>query len=287
MTHTSRDTSSGKPLRRLPRPRPISVALGIAGVAVIVAGFLLQGSALTVDPSPPQGYGSVVGPVQEPAPASSLGNSPGGSAEGGLLPDASATAVASPEPDPVPTSLVPVAPGRLEDLSSEPPTAPVRLLIAALGIDAPIQAVGVTGGEMEVPPRADLVAWYRFGPVPGAPGSAVLAAHVSWGGERGAFYHLRDLPRGAEVEVRFADGSVRRFRSVALASYDKSDLPVERIFERRGEPVLTLITCGGAFNQSLHSFEQNVVAYAVPIEQADAEEADAAEPTVGDAPGPS
>ncbi len=256
-------------------------------MVVIVAGLFLQGSTPAVDPTPPQGYGSVVGPAPEPASASSTGNSSADSPDGGLLPDASATTVPPPEDDRTPAPLVPVAPGSLEDLPGEDRAEPTRLVIPALDIDAPIQAVGVTGGEMEVPPRADLVAWYRFGPIPGAPGSAVLAAHVSWGGERGAFYHLRDLPRGAEVEVRFADGSVRRFRSVALAAYDKSDLPVERIFERRGEPVLTLITCGGAFNQSLHSFEQNVVASAVPAEQADAEEADAAEPTVGDAPGPS
>jgi hypothetical protein len=161
-----------------------------------------------------------------------------------------------------------VTSGRLEDLGGEPAPQPVRLRIAALGIDAPIQAVGVRGGEMEVPPRAGTVGWYRFGASPGQQGSAVLAAHVSWGGERGAFYRLRDLPPGAAIEVTFEDGSVRRFRSAALASYDKEGLPVEEIFRRDGDPVLTLITCGGAFNPSLRSFEDNVVAYAVPVPEA-------------------
>jgi len=234
-------------------------------VAVIAAGFFLQGSTPAVDPTAPRGYGSVASPAPEPAPAPSTGNSSADSPDGGLLPDASATTVPPPEDDRAPAPLVPVASGRLEDLPGEDRAEPTRLVIPALGIDAPIQPVGVADGEMQVPPRADLVAWYRFGPVPGAPGSAVLAAHVSWGGELGAFYHLRDLPQGAEIEVRFADGSVRRFRSVALAAYDKSDLPVEQIFERDGGPVLTLITCGGAFNPSVRRFEQNVVAYAVPI----------------------
>jgi len=238
-------------------------------VAVIIAGFFLQGSVPAVDPSPPQAYGPVTGSIKAPTQASPEPNTAGSSPDGGLLPDASSAATQPSEPDSTPTPTVPVSSGRLQDLTSDWPAAPVRLVIPALGIDAPIQAVGVRDGEMEVPPTAEVVAWYRFGPVPGTAGSAVLAAHVSWGGELGVFYHLRDLPHGAEIEVQFADGSARRFRSVALTAYDKSDLPVEHIFHRGGEPVLTLVTCGGAFNESLRRFEQNIVAHAIPIEHPD------------------
>jgi hypothetical protein len=40
---------------------------------------------------------------------------------------------------------------------------------------------------------------------------------------------------------------------------------LDRIFAKDGDPVLTLITCGGDFNRSLRSYEDNVVTYAVPI----------------------
>ena len=266
MNQATKDTDSGKPRWRIPRPRLLSMGLALAGVTVIGAGFFLQGSAPAVDPSPPAGYGPTADPALGPILASPSGPAPGGP-DGGLLPDPTATEM--PVEDGTPAPAVPVFSGRLEDLSGEQPAEPVRLLIAALGIDAPIQAVGVTDdGEMEVPARADLVAWYRFGPTPGDPGSAVLAAHVSWGGKTGVFYRLRDLPQGTEIQVQFSDGTTRRFRSAALASYDKSDLPVEQIFEREGYPVLTLITCGGDFNPSLRRFEQNIVAYGVPIQPA-------------------
>ena len=268
MNSAVRDPGSGKPLRRLPRPRLLSLGFAAAGVAVIVAGFFLQGSTPVVDPSPPESYGPAAGPVERPG-GSPLGSGlTASSPDGGLLPDASAVAAEALQPSTDPPPVVRVSSGLLEDLPTGGQPEPVRLVIPALGIDAPIRAVGVRNGEMEVPPTADLVAWYRFGPTPGDRGSAVLAAHVSWGGELGVFYRLRDLPQGAEIEVWFTDGSVRRFRSVALTVYDKADLPVERIFRRAGEPTLTLVTCGGAFNQSLRSFEQNIVAYAAPADDA-------------------
>jgi hypothetical protein len=264
-----RDAGSGKPPRRLPRPRLLSVALAIAGVTVILAGYFLQGSTPAIDPSPPLGYGSVAGPGSDAVPTTPTGYPATGSTDAGLRPGTSDTEVGAPEADPTPATPVPVSSGRLEDLPSDRGAVPERLVITALGIDAPILPVGVADGVMEVPPRADVVGWYRFGPTPGEPGSAVLAAHVSWGGALGVFYRLRDLPQGSDIEVWFTDGSVRRFRSVALAAYDKAELPVDGIFSRLGEPALTLVTCGGAFNESLRRFEQNVVAYAVAVDEAD------------------
>lgn len=160
-----------------------------------------------------------------------------------------------------------MASGLLSELP-EPGAPPVRLRLPSLGIDAPVLPVGYDAGEMEIPSRADTVGWYRYGPAPGEAGSAVLAAHVAWRGQRGAFGDLRLAAPGALVDVEFADGAVRRFRVVALASYDKQELPVTEIFRRDGAPTLTLITCGGAFNPSLRSYEDNVVAYAVPVEEA-------------------
>ena len=83
------------------------------------------------------------------------------------------------------------------------------LRIPSLGIDAPVLPVGVDAhGEMEVPAATD-VGWYRFGPAPGAEGSAVLAAHVDYDGRRGVFFELRRLEPGARLDVTFADGSVQ------------------------------------------------------------------------------
>ena len=145
---------------------------------------------------------------------------------------------------------------------------PVRLEIAELGVDAPVQPHGVdSDGRMDVPDNIEDVGWYRFGPSPGEPGSAVLAAHVDLAGPgRGLFYDLGDLEPGDEVEVGFDDGTTARFLVTARAIYEKTELPLDVIFSRKGSPVLTLVTCGGEFSRSAGSYDSNVVVFAVPVD---------------------
>ena len=143
---------------------------------------------------------------------------------------------------------------------------PVSITIDGIGVaDAAVLDVGVEeNGDMEIP-GADEVGWYRFNATPGEPGSAVLAAHISFDGQPGVFRYLDEASAGDRVVIQFDDGTTSVFEIVELVQYDKQELPTERVFAKTGDPVLTLITCGGDFNRSLRSYEDNVVAYAVPI----------------------
>ncbi|GIU92744.1 MAG: hypothetical protein KatS3mg011_1650 [Acidimicrobiia bacterium] len=166
-------------------------------------------------------------------------------------------------------SISPNPTSRIEELTSPSSPTPIRLTVPAIGIDAPVVPYGVdrTTGEMEVPSRLDEVAWYRFGPAPGEPGSSVLAAHVDYAGRGpGVFFRLSELQPGDAIQVRMSDGTTRRFHVAARAVYDKSQLPLDVIFARSGDPVLTLITCGGGFNRALSRYDSNVVVYAIPAE---------------------
>jgi sortase (surface protein transpeptidase) len=146
-----------------------------------------------------------------------------------------------------------------------PPMQPGRLRIPALGVDAPVVPVGLNpDGSMEVPPATE-VGWYELGVAPGSPqGSAVLAAHVDYGGVRGAFFDLRSLPEGAEVLVSDPVGRVLRYVVDTRLQVDKDDLPVEELFRSGGAPTLTLITCGGEFDRSIRHYEDNIVLRASP-----------------------
>lgn len=156
----------------------------------------------------------------------------------------------------------------LGDLTETTGPAPVGLKIDKLGIDAQVGAYGVDSqGRMDVPDNITEVGWYEFGPSPGEAGSAVLAAHVDLAGPgRGLFYDLDALDPGDIVSVTYSDGSVADFEVDARSVYLKSDLPLETIFSRNGKPVLTLVTCGGAFSRSANSYDSNVVVYAVPVD---------------------
>jgi hypothetical protein len=141
---------------------------------------------------------------------------------------------------------------------------PGRLRIRAIGVDAPILPVGVSGGTTEIPPDVDEVGWYRFGGRLGTLGSTLLLAHVSSGTQGpGVFFRLRELAPGDHVIVETREGSSSVFRVIARRSYAKEALP-GHLFSRRGAPMLALVTCGGRFSEATGRYEDNVVVYAVP-----------------------
>ena len=155
---------------------------------------------------------------------------------------------------------------RLADLESiHRGRPPLRLGIPALGVDAKIVPLGVEpSGAMEVPEDVATVGWYRFGPAPGAPGSALLAGHVD-SREQGAgvFFSLSRLERGDLVRVRTMGTGWRSFEVVSRSLIVKDRLP-GAIFARNGAPTLTLITCGGGFDQEAGHYTHNVIVSAVP-----------------------
>jgi sortase (surface protein transpeptidase) len=146
-----------------------------------------------------------------------------------------------------------------------PPAEPVGLSIPSIGVDSVVIPVGLEpNGEMEVPP-ADQAGWYFYGPRPGeADGTSVIAAHVDFGGQRGVFFDLRELQVGAEVSVTDAQGVAHRFVVTERFQVDKDQLPIEQIFVADGPPGLTLITCGGSFDRSARSYQDNIVVRTAP-----------------------
>lgn len=150
--------------------------------------------------------------------------------------------------------------------ASDEAAVPIAVRIADLGLEATVLSVGVDENNEFAVPAADTVGWYKYGAAPGSDGSAVLAAHVDYGGRAGAFFNLADLQPGETLEVEMADGSVLEYRVTNNQLYDKQELPADELFRKDGNPVLTLITCGGTFDQERRSYRGNVVVTAEPIE---------------------
>ena len=144
---------------------------------------------------------------------------------------------------------------------------PASLRIPGFGVDAPIvpRAIDPATGAFDLPPDASTVAWWEPGPAPGDAGSAVLAAHVDYGGRVGVFYRLADAAPGERVEVGYNDGTVRSFQVTEVVHYPKSSLPVDQVFRSGGPATLTLVTCGGAFDQATRHYTDNTVVTAVPV----------------------
>ena len=45
----------------------------------------------------------------------------------------------------------------------------------------------------------------------------------------------------------------------------KEQVPMEQLFRTGGDPVLTLVTCGGAFDRSERSYADNIIVWATPV----------------------
>jgi hypothetical protein len=173
-------------------------------------------------------------------------------------------------PASTPPASAPPAPGVPVRDAAPPPVPdvvpPVRLEVPALGVDAPLDRAGVRpDGQMELPDDVGRAGWYRFGPAPGAPGSAVLAGHVDDAEQGlGALAPLREAEPGQEVLVTDAAGATTRWRVVSRELLDKQALPVDLLFGREGAPRLTLVTCGGPFLPDVGGYRDNVVVVAEP-----------------------
>jgi hypothetical protein len=168
-----------------------------------------------------------------------------------------------------------VEPGNLPIVAARPAApataaqlpAPVHLAVPARGVDAVVEAVGVQpDGQMTLPDDVDRVGWYRFGPAPGADGSAVIAGHVDDREQGlGALAPLREAEVGDEVVVTDAAGTGTPWRVLSRELIQKQVLPLDRLFAREGPPRLTLITCGGPFLAEFGSYRDNVVVVTEPL----------------------
>jgi sortase (surface protein transpeptidase) len=154
-------------------------------------------------------------------------------------------------------TLVPVSAATAYSASSA--KHPVRVIVPAIGLDVPIEHMGINAkGEMAVPDGSGgNVGWYKDGTVPGETGSAVLAAHVY-----AAFSRLKDAPVGSDVYIVNRDNSRLHFVVSEKRTYDLNNLSPEFLFGRADDERLNLITCAGNYVPATGTYDQRLVLYA-------------------------
>lgn len=166
------------------------------------------------------------------------------------------------------TAQVPLRSGFLDQnggSAEDDQSFPVAVRIAGIGLEAPVISVGVDERNDFDVPAADTVGWYKYSSTPGSIGSTVLAAHVDYAGQEGAFFNLEEVTAGEILEVEMADGSIMQYEVTDSVLYDKQALPAEDLFRKDGAPTLQLITCGGDFDSSERSYLGNLVVTAEPL----------------------
>jgi sortase (surface protein transpeptidase) len=204
------------------------------GALALVVGFRAQRSA----PQPPA---SEAGTYATPAPPRPSSRTP--------------AAAASPTPTRVkPTGSI---------LST---AAPTHLSIPAIGVASDLIQLGLNSDHsVQVPPLSanSQPGWYRYSPTPGQLGPSIILGHIDsakYG--PGVFFKLGALRMGDTILVTRADHRVAVFRVEAVAEYPKDHFPTLTVYGNTDHAALRLITCGGKFDFSAHSYEDNIVAFA-------------------------
>ena len=142
-------------------------------------------------------------------------------------------------------------------------STPVSITVPSIGVSSALMNLGLNAdGSLEVPPSGFPAGWYTGAPTPGELGPAIIVGHIDWAGHPGVFYRLRDLLPGALVNVTRANGSVAVFRVSSVQEFPKNAFPTKLVYGNTTYAGLRLITCGGAFDAKLHSYEDDIVAFA-------------------------
>ncbi len=146
-------------------------------------------------------------------------------------------------------------------------SAPVRLEIPSLGVDAPIVPIEVDDAAVLDPPDDPVqVGWWKRSAEPGArDGQTVIAGHaVRTGG--GSLDEVRSLRRGQPVDLTTRRGTMR-YRVEGVRVYDQPELArraAELFGQGAGAGRLVLVSCTD-WNGS--SYDHNVVVLARPLGQ--------------------
>ncbi|WP_433265419.1 class F sortase [Actinosynnema sp. CS-041913] len=156
---------------------------------------------------------------------------------------------------------------------AHPPSSryePTEVSIPKIGARSSLVPLGLNPDEtIEVPPvdQPMQAGWYTHARAPGEPGPAIILGHVDGYSRPGIFHRLRQLAPGDEVLVARADGSTVRFAVEKVDQVAKDSFPTQAVYGDTPGPVLRLITCGGVFDKSERSYQDNIIVYAKLIEE--------------------
>ena len=163
----------------------------------------------------------------------------------------------------------------VQERAAEGPIVPTRLVIPAIGVDAPVEARGTTryqnpftGQQVDgygVPESMHTTAWWSDGPQPGSGQMAVVLGHEDAGGGSAVFDDLTGLHAGDEIRLGAADGATLLLRvlgsPVTGLAKDTSAL-ADTLNGHPPAAAVALVTCGGEFDERAGASADNTVVFA-------------------------
>jgi sortase (surface protein transpeptidase) len=146
-----------------------------------------------------------------------------------------------------------------------PASPPTEVAVPRIGAKSSLVPLGLNDdGTVQVPPVSTPMqaGWYDKAPTPGEVGPAVILGHVDGNKQPGIFFRLKDLAKGDDVLVTRQDGRHLKFVVDRVEQVAKDAFPTDEVYGDTTGPELRLITCGGVFDHTAHSYKDNIVVFA-------------------------
>jgi sortase (surface protein transpeptidase) len=145
---------------------------------------------------------------------------------------------------------------------------PAKLIIPSIGVDAAVQQIGQTPeGAIDVPNNTTDVGWYKFGPVPGQEGTAVIDAHFdNPNGFPAVFGRLRDLKTGDIITVKDSENRSINFKVRRVGNFTMDQKVSDILGENDRGIHLALITCSGIWDINKETYTERLVVLADKVE---------------------
>ncbi len=142
---------------------------------------------------------------------------------------------------------------------------PKLISLGSLDVKGCVQPVGRDGDAMGAPGNIHVAGWFDESALPGSKGLTIIDGHSSGRYKDGIFNKLGDLERGSVLTVELGNGDVEHYavRSVEQHPVDEA-MPALFSDAKEQDATLALITCGGDYEASTHTYDDRIVVLAVP-----------------------
>ena len=148
----------------------------------------------------------------------------------------------------------------------EDSSLPLSVRIPSLGLNAEIVHVDLDSQGIVDTPNTE-VGWYKRSAGLGDTGAVVLSGHfIGLGGEKGVFYKLGELQKGERIEVQGSDKRVYTYEVFETELVRTSEFSIKKVYGRKKEPLLHLITCAGSYDSSIGTYSHRTLVYAKYIQ---------------------
>ena len=143
---------------------------------------------------------------------------------------------------------------------------PWELIVPAARLRADIVKVGLAPGiQVGAPDNPEVIGWWEDGPAPGQRGNVILDGHKDYTDINGnvgigVCWELGETRPGNLIVVREVDtGDAWLYQVTELRSFHWNSSAAIAYLDGTLDPVLTLVTCEGAFDQSSFNYSNRLI----------------------------